>query len=410
MSDCIVGLDIGTSKIVTIIGEVNDNGNIEIIGVGKSKSQGMSRGIVVDIQNMTQSIDLSIKDAELMAEYKIEDVFAGISGNHISCMNSMGKFNIKDQTVTQADINSALEIARSYQLPENNRFLHCIPQEFSIDGQGGIRNPIGMAGLLLTVNAHLVSASSAACQNIENCITRCNLQCNSLILEQLASSNAVLTEDERNLGACIIDIGAGTSDIAIFSEGSIQYTSVIPFAGNMITSEIARSLRTPMVQAEKIKITSGCAYQPLVDLEAMVEVLSIGKREPQQASKQIISQIVQERYQEIFTKAKEILDNNQYLELATAGIVLTGGGSKIEGISELAEEFFGIPVRVGVPDTKIVSGMSDIASNPVYATAIGLLLTGLDMEMDKNSNQLLNKNRKKQQSRSSFFKWIAKQF
>ena len=413
MSNYIVGLDIGTSKIVTIIGEITNNNSIEIVGVGNSKSCGMSRGIVVDIAQMTEAIRLSIKDAELMAQYKIEEVYVGIAGQHIRCANATGSRNIEGDTVSQADITDVLERARTAPMKQTEQILHCIPKTYKIDGQGGISNPAGMAGNHLSVETHLVAALISACQNIIKCVDSCNLHCTELVLEQLASSKSVLTDDERNLGVCLIDIGDGTSDIIVFRSGGIEHTAVLPYAGNLVTTEIAAELLIPAVQAENIKIASGNAYTTLVDAEEMLEILRIGGKTPIMMSKHVVSQMAQKSYKKILLAVKKILANSNYLEVIKAGVVLTGGGSKIEGVAELAAETLEVPARVGNPGTPIIKGMSDIAGNPTYATAIGLLLYGYE-KFNATENSSKSKSRKKTSSivkqPFSVLQWLKNQF
>lgn len=367
----LVGLDIGTSKVVAIVGELKPDGGIEIVGLGSNPSRGMKKGVVVNIESTVQSIQRAVEEAELMAGCRIHSVYAGIAGSHIQSMNSHGMVAIKDREVTSGDIERVIEAAKAVQLYGENRILHVLPQEYSIDAQEGIKEPIGMSGVRLEAKVHMVTGAVNAAQNIERCVQRCGLETDDIILEQLASSYAVLTEDEKELGVCLVDIGGGTTDIAIFTDGAIRHTSVIPIAGDQVTNDIAMALRTPTQHAEEIKIKYACALTQLAKEDETIKVPSVGDRPARDLSRQALAEVVEPRYDELFTLIQAELRRSGYEELVAAGIVLTGGTSKMEGVVELAEEIFHMPVRLAKPIG--VSGLTDVINNPIYATAVGLL-------------------------------------
>ena len=367
----LVGLDIGTSKVVAIVGEMTEEGGIEIVGLGSHPSRGMKKGVVVNIESTVQSIQRAIEDAELMAGCRIHSVYAGIAGSHIQSMNSHGMVAIKDREVTYGDIERVIEAAKAVQLHGQNRILHVLPQEYSIDNQEGIKEPIGMSGVRLEAKVHMVTGAMNAAQNIERCVQRCSLETDDIILEQLASSYAVLTEDEKELGVCLVDIGGGTTDIAIFTDGAIRHTAVIPIAGDQVTNDIAMALRTPTQHAEDIKIRYACALTQLAKEDETIKVPSVGERPSRDLSRQALAEVVEPRYDELFTLIQAELRRSGYEDLVAAGIVLTGGTSKMEGVVELAEEIFHMPVRLARPIG--VSGLVDVINNPIYATAVGLL-------------------------------------
>ncbi|MBL4797494.1 MAG: cell division protein FtsA [Oleispira sp.] len=368
----LVGLDIGTSKVVAIVGEMTDEGGVEIVGLGSHPSRGMKKGVVVNIESTVQSIQRAVEEAELMAGCRIHSVYAGIAGSHIQSMNSHGMVAIKDREVTYGDIERVIEAAKAVQLHGENRILHVLPQEYSIDTQEGIKEPIGMAGVRLEAKVHMVTGAMNAAQNIERCVQRCGLETDDIILEQLASSLAVLTEDEKELGVCLVDIGGGTTDIAIFTDGAIRHTAVIPIAGDQVTNDIAMALRTPTQHAEEIKIKYACALTQLAKEDETIKVPSVGERPPRDLSRMALAEVVEPRYDELFTLIQAELRRSGYEDLVAAGIVLTGGTSKMEGVVELAEEIFHMPVRLAKPIG--VSGLTDVINNPIYATAVGLLL------------------------------------
>jgi len=370
----IVGLDIGTSKVVAIVGEVTTSNEIEIIGLGSSQSRGLKKGVVVNIESTVHTIQRAVEEAELMAGCEIHSVYAGIAGSHIRSLNSHGIVAIRDNEVSIGDVDRVIDAARAVAIPADQKILHILPQEFVIDSQEGIKEPIGMSGVRLEAKVHMVTGSVSSAQNIIKCVRRCGLEVDDIILEQLASSSAVLTEDEKDLGVCLVDIGGGTTDIAIFTEGSIHHTAVIPIAGDQVTNDIAVALRTPTQHAEDIKVRYACALTQLANPEETIEVPSVGDRPARRLARQTLAEVVQPRYEELFTLVQAELRRSGYEELIAAGVVLTGGSSKMEGVVELAEEIFHMPVRVGVP--QFVSGLSDVVKNPIYSTGVGLLLFG----------------------------------
>jgi len=370
----IVGLDIGTSKVVAIVGEINPEGRLEIIGLGSHGSKGLKKGVVVNIESTVQSIQRAIEEAELMAGCQIQSVYAGIAGSHIRSMGSHGIVAIRDREVFQPDIDRVIDAAQAVAIPADQKILHILPQEFIIDTQEGVKEPLGMSGVRLEAKVHLVTCAVNAAQNIEKCIKQCGLGVDDIILEQLASSYSVLTEDEKDLGVCMVDIGGGTSDIAIYTEGAIKHTAVIPIAGDQVTNDIAMALRTPTQNAEEIKIKYACALGSLAGENETIKVPSVGEREDRSLSRQALAEVVEPRYEELFTLIQAELRRSGFEDLIPAGIVLTGGASKMEGVVELAEEIFHMPVSIGKP--KNVSGLADIVKNPIYATAVGLLQYG----------------------------------
>jgi cell division protein FtsA len=370
----IVGLDIGTSKVVAIVGEINPEGRLEIIGLGSHGSKGLKKGVVVNIESTVQSIQRAIEEAELMAGCQIQSVYAGIAGSHIRSMGSHGIVAIRDREVFQPDIDRVIDAAQAVAIPADQKILHILPQEFIIDTQEGVKEPLGMSGVRLEAKVHLVTCAVNAAQNIEKCIKQCGLGVDDIILEQLASSYSVLTEDEKDLGVCMVDIGGGTSDIAIYTEGAIKHTAVIPIAGDQVTNDIAMALRTPTQNAEEIKIKYACALGSLAGENETIKVPSVGEREDRSLSRQALAEVVEPRYEELFTLIQAELRRSGFEDLIPAGIVLTGGASKMEGVVELAEEIFHMPVSIGKP--KNVSGLADIVRNPIYATAVGLLQYG----------------------------------
>ena len=370
----IVGLDIGTSKVVAIVGEISPDKEIEIIGLGSSRSRGLKKGVVVNIESTVHTIQRAIEEAELMAGCEIHSVYTGIAGSHIRSLNSHGIVAIRDNEVSVSDVDRVIDAARAVAIPADQKILHILPQEFIIDSQEGIKEPIGMSGVRLEAKVHMVTGSVSSAQNIVKCVRRCGLEVDDIILEQLASSNAVLTEDEKELGVCLIDVGGGTTDIAVFTEGSIHHTAVIPIAGDQVTNDIAVALRTPTQYAEDIKVRYACALTQLANPEETIEVPSVGDRPARRLARQTLAEVVEPRYEELFTLVQAELRRSGYEDLIAAGIVLTGGSSKMEGVIELAEEIFHMPVRVGIP--QYVSGLSDVVKNPIYSTGVGLLLFG----------------------------------
>ncbi len=370
----VVGLDIGTSKVAAIVGEYTDGGEMEVIGIGCTVSRGLKKGVVVNLESTVQSIRRAVEEAELMAGCQITSVFAGIAGGHIRSLNSHGIVAIKEKEVTQYDIDRVIDSARAVAIPADQKILHILPQEFVIDLQDGIKEPIGMSGIRLEAKVHMVTGSASAAQNIIKCIRRCGLEVDDIVLEQLASCNSVLTEDEKDLGVCLIDIGGGTTDIAVFANGAIKHTAVIPIAGDQVTNDIAVALRTPTQNAEQIKQKYACALTQLANTEQLIEVPSIGDRAPRKISVQNLAEIIEPRYEELMLLVQAELRRSGYEEMIAAGIVVTGGSSKVSGLIELAEEIFHMPVRMGVPQH--VSGLTDAVKNPIHSTGVGLLLYG----------------------------------
>jgi len=370
----IVGLDIGTSKVVAIVGEVSVTDEIEIIGIGSCRSRGLKKGVVVNIESTVHSIQRAVEEAELMAGCEIHSVYAGIAGNHIRSLNSHGIVAIRDNEVSASDVDRVIDAARAVAIPADQKMLHILPQEFVIDNQEGIKEPIGMSGVRLEAKVHMVTGAVSAAQNIVKCVRRCGLEVDDIILEQLASSYAVLTDDEKDLGVCLVDIGGGTTDIAVFADGSIHHTAVIPIAGDQVTNDIAVALRTPTQHAEDIKVRYACALTQLANSDETIEVPSVGDRPARRLARQTLAEVVEPRYEELFSLVRSELQRSGYEDLIAAGIVLTGGSSKMEGVVELAEEIFHMPVRIGVP--QYVSGLSDVVKNPIYSTGVGLLLFG----------------------------------
>ena len=371
----IVGLDIGTTKVVALVGEISDKGELNVVGMGSHPSLGMKKGVVVDIESTVLSIQRAVEAAEKQTGHKITSVYAGIAGSHVKSLNNSGAVSIRDGEVTKADVDRVIDSARAVAIPPDERILHTVPQEYTINSQSGVKEPLGMSGMRLEAKVHLVTCAVNAMQNIEKCIRRCGLEIEQLVLEQLASSEAVLTPDERELGACLVDIGGGTTDIAIFTQDALQYTGVIPVAGDQVTSDIATALRTPRQNADELKIKHACALVQLTNPEENIEVPSVGDRDPRDLSLQNLAEVVEPRYEELFHLIQQALVGSGMKNLLAAGIVMTGGSSKMLGAVELAEEVFHEPVRVGAPHN--VKGRADIISNPIYSTGVGLLLYGL---------------------------------
>lgn len=380
----ITGLDIGTSKVVALIGEVTADGAIEIIGIGRHPSRGLKRGVVVDIEATVNTIQRAVQEAELMAGCEVRNVYAGIAGSHIRSLNSHGIVAIRDHEVSQADVERVIDAAKAVAIPADQKILHILPQEFIIDNQGSIREPVGMAGVRLEARVHIVTGAVSAAQNIAKCVRRCGLEVNDIILEQLASSHAVLTEDEKELGVCLIDIGGGTTDIAVFSEGAIQYTAVIPIAGDQVTNDIAMALRTPTKAAEAIKVKHAFAMPELASASEMLEVLSVNERPGRKISAKVLSDVVSARYEELFSLVRNELRRSGFEQRIAAGMVMTGGGSCVKGAIELAELCFEMPVRQGCAHH--VSGLVEATANPSMATGVGLLLHGFQQQYEGGYN------------------------
>jgi cell division protein FtsA len=368
--DLVVGLDIGTAKVMVVVAEVMPNGELKLAGLGVAPSNGLKRGVVVNIDATVQSIQAALKEAELMADCKITRVHTGITGSHIRGINSSGMVAVKDREVTQADVARVVETAKAINISTDQRLLLVEPQEFIIDGQD-VREPIGMSGIRLEAKVHIVTGAQTAAENIIKCVRRCGLEVEQLMLNPLASSLSVLTEDERELGVALVDIGAGTTDVAIFTNGAIRHTAVIPIAGDLITSDIAMALRTPTKDAEDIKVESGHAKQLLVDPEVQVEVPGLGDRGPRMLSRQALAGVIEPRIEEIFSLVNQVMRESGYEEVLSSGIVLTGGSCIMPGMVELGEDIFLKPVRRGIP--KYSSALADMVAQPRAATVMGLL-------------------------------------
>jgi cell division protein FtsA len=390
--DLIVGLDIGTSKVLALVGEVGADGAIEVLGIGTQPSRGLKKGVVVNIESTVQSIQRAVEEAELMAGCEIHSVFAGIAGSHVRSLNSHGVVAIRDREVTPGDVEHVIDAARALAIPADQKILHVLPQEFVVDGQEGIRDPVGMSGVRLEAKVHIVTGADSAAQNIEKCIKRCGLEVEDVVLEQLASSFAVLTDDEKELGVCMVDIGGGTTDIAVFAQGAIRHTAVIPIAGDQVTNDIAVSMRTPTQHAEDIKIRYACALAKLANPDESIEVPSVGDRPARRLARQTLAEIVEPRYEELFGLVRDELRRSGFEEIIVAGVVLTGGSARMEGVIELAEEVFHVPVRLGLPQQ--VQGLADVVRNPVFSTGVGLLLYARENILPARRGRSLGNNAK----------------
>ncbi|MEN9780252.1 MAG: cell division protein FtsA [Burkholderiaceae bacterium] len=368
--DLVVGLDIGTAKVMTVVAEVMPGGELKIAGLGVAPSNGLKRGVVVNIDATVQSIQQALKEAELMADCKIARVHTGITGSHIRGLNSQGMVAVKDKEVTAADVARVVETARAINISTDQRLLLVEPQEFVIDGQD-VKEPIGMSGIRLEAKVHIVTGAQSAAENIIKCVRRCGLEVEQLMLNPLASSLAVLTEDEKELGVALVDIGAGTTDVAIFAGGAIRHTAVIPIAGDLVTSDIAMALRTPTRDAEDIKVESGCAKQLLADPDQQVEVPGLGDRGPRLLSRQALAGVIEPRVEEIFSLVQQVIRESGYEEVLSSGVVLTGGSAVMPGMVELGEDIFLKPVRRGMP--KYTGALADMVAQPRTATVMGLL-------------------------------------
>ena len=377
--DLLVALDIGTAKVVAIVAELKGEGHYEVIGLGQSESKGLKKGVVVNIEATVQSIQRALEEAELMADCKITNVFTGIAGSHIRSFNSSGMVAIKEKEVTQTDVARVIETAKAINIPTDQQVLHILTQEFIIDGQEDVREPIGMSGIRLEVKVHIVTGAVSAAQNIVKCVRRCGLEVHDLILQPLASSLAVLTEDEKELGVVLVDIGGGTTDIAIFSEGAIRHTAVIPIAGDQITNDIAMALRTPTPDAEDIKMQYGIAKQAIADPEDMIEVPGVGDRGTRTLSRQALAAVIEPRIEELYSLVHQVVRESGYEELLSSGVVITGGTAMMPGMVELGEDIFLKPVRVGVPEYR--GNLHEVVKSPRYSTVMGLLQEGCVQRM-----------------------------
>ena len=374
--EIVTALDIGTSKVAAIVAAVDeDTGELEILGFGSTPSQGMKRGSVVNIESTIRSIDQAVGEAELMSGVQIGDVIVGISGDHVQSLTSHGIVAVRGDEVSESDVARVIEAARAVVVPSDKRVLHVLPRDYVVDDQDGILDPASISGVRLEAHVHIITVGESAARNIEKCVRRCNLRSERIVLEHLASGTAILTEDEMQLGCCVLDIGAGTTDIAVFEGGSIRFTHVIPIAGDQVTYDIAQSLRTPTQAAEQLKIRYACALAQMADEDEQIEVVSVGDRPPRKLSRQALARVVEPRYEELFQLAHNVLHRGGYLESAAAGVVLTGGTSAMPGAVELAEEVLNVPVRLGYPQH--ARGLKEVVSNPAHATGVGLLLYAL---------------------------------
>ncbi len=376
----IVGLDLGTTKVCAIVGEIKDGGQVDVIGIGISPSHGLKKGVVVNIDSTVESIKKAVEEAELMAGVEINSVYVGISGGHIKGINSRGVAAIKNKEVGPTDVARAIDGARAVNIPMDQQILHVLPQEFIIDDQDGIREPIGMSGVRLDVKVHIITGAVTSIQNIVKSCSRAGLHVIDLVLQPLASSRAVLTPEEQELGAVVVDIGGGTTDMAIFLEGSLWHTEVLPIGGNHLTNDIAIGLRTPASEAEKIKIKYGCALSSIVKHEETLDVPSVGGRPPRNLSRQILCEIIEPRVDELFGMVQQRLKKTGYEDMCASGIVLTGGTALMEGLQEAAERTFGLPIRRGTP--RNIGGLMDVVNSPVYATGVGLVLYGAENQQE----------------------------
>src|SRR5213075_426374 len=371
----VVALDIGTSKVACLVSELGPDGALEILGMGSHPSRGLKKGVVVNIEATVAAIQRALEEAELMADCKIAAAYVGIAGSHIRSFNSTGMVVVKDREVGALDVDRALETARAVNIPTDQQILHVLRQEFIIDGQEDVREPIGMSGVRLEVKVHIVTGAVSAAQNIIKCVRRCGLEVSDLILQPLASTTAVVSEDEKDLGVALVDIGGGTTDVAIFTHGAIRHTAVIPIAGDQITNDIAMALRTPTKDAEDLKQRFGCSLSQLADPQQMIEVPGVGDRGPRELSRKTLAEVIEPRVEELYSLVQAELRRSGYEELLSSGIVITGGSSGMQGMIELGEEVFHMPVRLGLPS--YAGGLAEVIRNPRYSTGVGLLMAGI---------------------------------
>lgn len=377
-SNVIVGLDIGTSKVLAIVAQIMPDGQLEVIGIGMQPSRGIRKGIVVNIDATVQSVQRAIEEAEMMAGCQIKSAYTGVSGSHINSFNSHGFVAVKGGEVTREDVTRVIDAARAVSIPVDQKILHVLPQEYTVDHQTGIIDPIGMSGIRLEGKIHIVTGAISAAQNIVNCVRRCGLEVEDIILAPLATSTAVLTEDEKQLGVCMIDIGGGTTDIAVYADGAIRYTSVLAVAGDQVTNDLAVAFRTPHNNAEAIKIKHGCAYKKLADKHRTIKLPSVGQSKDQDLTQHALAEVIEPRYEELFALIVDDLRRSGWDGLLSAGVVLTGGSAKMLGVQELAADIFESHVRLGVP--RYTTNLPSIIGNPVYSTGVGLVLIGQQMQ------------------------------
>ena len=406
VKNLIVGLDIGTSKIVAVVAELTPEGRMDILGLGShQESRGLKKGVVVNIEATVSAISRVIQEAELMADCKVKEVYTGIAGSHIRSFNSNGMVAIKDKEVSPMDVERVIETARAMPIPSDQQILHILTQEFIVDGQDGVREPIGMSGVRLEVKTHIVTGAVSAAQNIVKCVRRCGLEVIDLVLQPLASSYAVLADDEKELGVCLVDIGGGTTDIAIFTQGAIRHTAVIPIAGDQITNDIAHALRTPTGEAEEIKQQYGVATHQLADDDEKFEVPGIGERPPRRLSKLALADVIEPRVTELYELIRAELRRSGFQELLSSGIVLSGGSSVMLGMVELGEDIFHMPVRLGMP--RYSGSLAEVVQHPRYATAMGLLMEGM---AQKKRGIQAHRTRTFRQVLGSMKSWFEKNF
>ena len=403
--EIIVGLDIGTTKIIALVAEISPEGRFNLIGMGSQESKGLKKGVVVNIEETVATLARVLQEVELMADCKVKSVYTGIAGSHIRSFNSEGMVAIKEKEVTAMDVERAIETACAMPIPADHNILHTLTQEFIIDEQEGIREPIGMSGFRLKVKVHRVTGSVSAAQNIVKCVRRCGIEVDDLILQPLASSYAVLSEDEKDLGICLVDIGGGTTDLAVWTQGAIRHTAVIPIAGDQITNDIAMALRTPSREAEEIKCRYGCALSHLANPEEVLEVAGVDDRPSRKLSRRALADVIQPRVEELFELIQAELRRTRYEELLSSGIVITGGSSQMMGMIELGEEIFHMPVRLGIP--KYNGALADVIRTPRFSTACGLLMEAL---AQKKRGYKMRKNAGPKQVFSSMKSWFSKNF
>jgi cell division protein FtsA len=377
-SPLVIGLDIGTTKISAIVGEVNENGTLDILGVGKAYSRGLRKGVVINIESTVKSIIAAVEAAEMMSGREVGDVYTGLGGSNIEGINSRGVVAVtgKGREIAQEDVDRVIDAAKAIMIPMDREVIHVIPQEFIVDEQGGIKNPIGIIGVRLEAEVHIITASIASAQNIVRCVNRSGFKVNDIILECLAAARATLSTDEKELGTLLIDIGGGTTNILTYIEGAPYYTDVLPIGGEQVTGDISIMLKTPIDSAEKIKLSSGCCYMGLIEGDEELFIPSVGGRQPRRIAKRDLVEIVQPRMSELFTMIKERIDRKGYMKLLGGGVVITGGGSLLAGAQDLASDVFGLPARIGYPMK--LGGLVEEMSSPVYATGVGLVLYGAD--------------------------------
>ncbi|MFI5308702.1 MAG: cell division protein FtsA [Polyangiales bacterium] len=406
-NELIAGLDLGTTKVCAIVGERVDDG-IDIIGIGTSPSKGMKKGVVVNIDSTVQAIRAAIAQAEAMAACKIGTVYAGIAGSHVRGLNKEGVAAITDREVTDSDVQRVLEQSKAIPLPSDRKVIHVLPQEYIVDDQDGIVKPVGMNGVRLEARVHLVTAATTSIQNIVKCAERCNLNVAEVVLQPLASAEAVLSDDEKEIGVALIDIGGGTTDIIVYAGGAAVHTSVIPIGGMNITSDIAAGLRTPTGEAERIKIKYGCAAPKMIDPEDTIEVPSVGGRAPRTLPREVLANIIEPRVEEMFSAVQHVLSESGYLEMLHAGAVLTGGSTLLDGMAELAEEIMGMPVRRAMPSG--VGGLSDMVKSPAYSTAVGLVKYGAERLRVSRLEQHVGPAREQRKLGSRIGEWFREVF